>query len=103
MTVTLPIPVVSYARVGLALARARLRNCLGYPDVRRLRGADARPLRCRRRHRAPLRLGLAAFAPTQTGKGSGVLNSGSFLGGTVGVTGGGIASASRVRRRADVG
>jgi MFS family permease len=37
------------------------------------------------------RIGLAALAPTQTGKGSGVLNSCSFLGGTVGVTGGGIA------------
>jgi MFS transporter, DHA2 family, multidrug resistance protein len=40
-------------------------------------------------------LDLAALAPTQTGKGSGVLNSCSFLDGTVGVTGGGIASASR--------
>ncbi len=30
-------------------------------------------------------------APTETGRGSGVLNSCSFLGGTVGVTGGGIA------------
>jgi MFS family permease len=37
------------------------------------------------------RIGLAALAPTQTGKGSGMLNSCSFLGGTVGVTGGGIA------------
>jgi XFP-like protein len=37
----------------------------------------------------------SAIAPTQTGKGSGVLNSCSFLGGTVGATGGGIASASR--------
>ena len=37
------------------------------------------------------RIGLAALLPTQTGKGSGVLNSCSFLGGTVGVTGGGIA------------
>jgi predicted MFS family arabinose efflux permease len=36
------------------------------------------------------RIGLAALAQTQTGKGSGVLNSCSFLGGTVGVTGGGI-------------
>jgi predicted MFS family arabinose efflux permease len=36
------------------------------------------------------RIGLAALAPTQAGKGSGVLNSCSFLGGTVGVTGGGI-------------
>jgi DHA2 family multidrug resistance protein-like MFS transporter len=35
-------------------------------------------------------IGLAALARTQTGKGSGVLNSCSFLGGTVGVTGGGI-------------
>jgi fucose permease len=35
-------------------------------------------------------IGLAAPARTQTGKGSGVLNSCSFLGGTVGVTGGGI-------------
>jgi predicted MFS family arabinose efflux permease len=37
------------------------------------------------------RIGLAALLPTETGKGSGVLNSCSFLGGTVGVTGGGIA------------
>jgi predicted MFS family arabinose efflux permease len=36
------------------------------------------------------RIGLAALLPTQTGKGSGVLNSCSFLGGTVGVTGGAI-------------
>jgi Na+/melibiose symporter-like transporter len=36
------------------------------------------------------RIGLAALTQTQTGKGSGVLNSCSFLGGTVGVTGGGI-------------
>jgi hypothetical protein len=33
---------------------------------------------------------LAALAPTQTGKGSGVLNSCSFLGRAVAVTGGGI-------------
>jgi MFS family permease len=37
------------------------------------------------------RIGLAALTPTETGRGSGVLNSCSFLGGTVGVTGGGIA------------
>ena len=37
------------------------------------------------------RIGFAALLPTETGKGSGVLNSCSFLGGTVGVTGGGIA------------
>ncbi len=37
------------------------------------------------------RIGLAALLPTDTGRGSGVLNSCSFLGGTVGVTGGGIA------------
>jgi DHA2 family multidrug resistance protein-like MFS transporter len=36
------------------------------------------------------RIGLAALLETQTGKGSGILNSCSFLGGTVGVTGGGI-------------
>jgi MFS family permease len=36
------------------------------------------------------RIGLAALPPTQAGKGSGVLNSCSFLGGTVGVTVGGI-------------
>jgi MFS family permease len=36
------------------------------------------------------RIGLAALSETQTGKGSGVLNSCSFLGGTVGVTVGGI-------------
>ena len=36
------------------------------------------------------RIGLAALSETQTGKGSGVLNSCSFLGGTVGVTAGGI-------------
>ena len=36
------------------------------------------------------RIGLATLAQTQTGKGSGVLNSCSFLGGTVGVTCGGI-------------
>jgi len=36
------------------------------------------------------RIGLAALLKTQAGKGSGVLNSCSFLGGTVGVTGGGI-------------
>ena len=34
------------------------------------------------------RIGLAALKPTETGRGSGVLNSCSFLGGTVGVTGG---------------
>jgi MFS transporter, DHA2 family, multidrug resistance protein len=36
------------------------------------------------------RIGLAALSETQTGKGSGILNSCSFLGGTIGVTGGGI-------------
>jgi MFS transporter, DHA2 family, multidrug resistance protein len=36
------------------------------------------------------RIGLAALSETQTGKGSGILNSCSFLGGTVGVTGGGM-------------
>jgi MFS transporter, DHA2 family, multidrug resistance protein len=36
------------------------------------------------------RIALATLAPTQTGKGSGVLNSCSFLGGTVGVTCGGL-------------
>jgi MFS family permease len=36
------------------------------------------------------RIGLAVLSETQTGKGSGVLNSCSFLGGTVGVTVGGI-------------
>jgi hypothetical protein len=36
------------------------------------------------------RIGLAALAQTQAAKGSGILNSCSFLGGTVGVTGGGI-------------
>ena len=40
------------------------------------------------------RIGLAALTPAQTAKGSGVLNACSFLGGTVGVTGGGIAFAS---------
>jgi hypothetical protein len=39
------------------------------------------------------RIGLAALLQTQTGKGSGVFNSCSFLGGTVGVTGGGIVFA----------
>jgi MFS family permease len=37
------------------------------------------------------RIGLAALRQAETGRGSGVLNSCSFLGGTVGVTGGGIA------------
>lgn len=37
------------------------------------------------------RIGLAALPPAETGSGSGVLNSCSFLGGTVGVTVGGIA------------
>jgi MFS transporter, DHA2 family, multidrug resistance protein len=36
------------------------------------------------------RIALATLAPAQTGKGSGVLNSCSFLGGTVGVTCGGL-------------
>lgn len=36
------------------------------------------------------RVGLASLPPTQAGKGSGILNSCSFLGGTVGVTCGGI-------------
>jgi hypothetical protein len=36
------------------------------------------------------RIGLAALPPTQAGKGSGVLNACSFLGGTIGVTCGGI-------------
>jgi len=36
------------------------------------------------------RIALATLQPTQTGKGSGVLNSCSFLGGTVGVTVGGL-------------
>ena len=36
------------------------------------------------------RIALATLPPTQTGKGSGVLNSCSFLGGTVGVTVGGL-------------
>lgn len=39
------------------------------------------------------RIALATLAQTQTGKGSGVLNSCSFLGGTVGVTCGGIVFA----------
>jgi MFS family permease len=36
------------------------------------------------------RIGLAALPPTQAGKGSGVLNACSFMGGTIGVTCGGI-------------
>jgi len=40
------------------------------------------------------RLGLATLPPTQAGKGSGMLNSCSFLGGTVGVTFGGLIFAS---------
>jgi hypothetical protein len=36
------------------------------------------------------RIGLAALPLTQAGKGSGVLNACSFLGGTIGVTCGGI-------------
>jgi MFS transporter, DHA2 family, multidrug resistance protein len=36
------------------------------------------------------RIALAALSQTQTGKGSGIVNSCSFLGGTVGVTCGGI-------------
>ena len=40
------------------------------------------------------RLGLATLPPTQAGKGSGMLNSCSFLGGTVGVTFGGLVFAS---------
>ena len=36
------------------------------------------------------RVGLASLPQTQAGKGSGILNSCSFLGGTVGVTCGGI-------------
>lgn len=36
------------------------------------------------------RIGLSALSPAQVGQGSGVLNSASFLGGTVGVTCGGI-------------
>ena len=36
------------------------------------------------------RIGLAALSPTQVGQGSGVLNSCSFLGGTIGVACGGI-------------
>jgi MFS family permease len=39
------------------------------------------------------RIALAALSQTQTGKGSGIVNSCSFLGGTVGVTCGGIAFA----------
>ena len=39
------------------------------------------------------RLGLATLPPQQAGKGSGMLNSCSFLGGTVGVTFGGILFA----------
>ena len=37
------------------------------------------------------RIGLGVLPQTQVGQGSGVLNSSSFLGGTVGVTSGGIA------------
>ena len=36
------------------------------------------------------RIGLAALPQTQAGQGSGMLNASSFLGGTVGVTSGGI-------------
>jgi MFS family permease len=36
------------------------------------------------------RIGLAALPQTQAGQGSGILNASSFLGGTVGVTSGGI-------------
>src|SRR6266478_396616 len=39
------------------------------------------------------RIGLAALPQTRTGQGSGVLNSCSFLGGTIGVTCGGIVFA----------
>ena len=39
------------------------------------------------------RIALAALPPTQSGKGSGLVNTCSFLGGTVGVTGGGIVFA----------
>ena len=39
------------------------------------------------------RISLAALPPTQSGKGSGLVNTCSFLGGTVGVTGGGIVFA----------
>jgi len=39
------------------------------------------------------RIGLEVLPRTQAGKGSGILNSCSFLGGTVGVTLGGIAFA----------
>ena len=47
------------------------------------------------------RLGLAALPQQQAGKGSGMLNSCSFLGGTVGVTFGGIVfSLGRIFRRA---
>jgi len=37
------------------------------------------------------KIGLEALSPAETGKGSGLLNSCSFLGGTLGVTAGGIA------------
>ena len=37
------------------------------------------------------RIGLAALPQTQAGQGSGMLNAASFLGGTVGVTSGGLA------------
>jgi len=39
------------------------------------------------------RLALSALSPTQTGQGSGIVNACTFLGGSVGVAGGAIASA----------
>jgi len=39
------------------------------------------------------RLALSALSPTQTGQGSGIVNACTFLGGSVGVASGAIASA----------
>src|SRR5262249_15097591 len=39
------------------------------------------------------RLALSALSPAQTGQGSGIVNACTFLGGSVGVAGGAIASA----------
>jgi hypothetical protein len=75
----------------LAAARVGLCHRLRIPRAKRVHGADARAFALP--YASAPRIGLAALPRTGTGQGSGVLNSCSFLGGTIGVTCGGIVFA----------
>jgi hypothetical protein len=92
--------------VGVAAARAGLRDRLpnlaaaGLTVLMLGLSQPARELRC---PLLPSGIGLAALPQTQAGQGSGMLSASSFLGGTVGVTSGGIVFGRRLRRCAPAG